>query len=41
LRRQGGNVIAAAESLNIPKKTLYDKLKRFDISMEKFRSGPN
>jgi two-component system, NtrC family, C4-dicarboxylate transport response regulator DctD len=39
LRRQGGNVIAAAESLNIPKKTLYDKLKRFDIATEKFRPG--
>ncbi|RZI39902.1 sigma-54-dependent Fis family transcriptional regulator [Herbaspirillum sp. HC18] len=39
LQRQGGNVNTAAESLNIPKKTLYDKLKRFDISTEKFRSG--
>ena len=37
LRRHGGNVMAAAESLNIPKKTLYDKLKRFDISSEQFR----
>ncbi|HAT33684.1 MAG TPA: Fis family transcriptional regulator [Janthinobacterium sp.] len=37
LRRHGGNVGAAAESLNIPKKTLYDKLKRFDISSEQFR----
>ena len=37
LRRHGGNVIVAAESLNIPKKTLYDKLKRFEISTEQFR----
>ncbi|KAB8042839.1 sigma-54-dependent transcriptional regulator [Janthinobacterium aquaticum] len=37
LRRHGGNVIDAAGSLNIPKKTLYDKLKRFDISTEQFR----
>jgi two-component system C4-dicarboxylate transport response regulator DctD len=36
LRRHGGD-IAAADSLNIPKKTLYDKLKRFDISTEQFR----
>lgn len=38
LRCLGGNVLAAAESLNIPRKTLYDKLKRFEISAEKFRS---
>ncbi|MEO8599979.1 MAG: helix-turn-helix domain-containing protein, partial [bacterium] len=38
LRRLEGNVVAAAESLNIPRKTLYDKLKRFEISAEKFRS---
>ncbi|MDC8760071.1 sigma-54-dependent transcriptional regulator [Janthinobacterium fluminis] len=37
LRRHGGNIVAAADSLNIPKKTLYDKLKRFDISTEQFR----
>lgn len=37
LRRHNGNVIDAAGSLNIPKKTLYDKLKRFDISTEQFR----
>ncbi|WP_038494565.1 sigma-54-dependent transcriptional regulator [Janthinobacterium agaricidamnosum] len=37
LRRHNGNVIDAAASLNIPKKTLYDKLKRFDISTEQFR----
>ncbi|MEO8408118.1 MAG: helix-turn-helix domain-containing protein, partial [Oxalobacteraceae bacterium] len=39
LRRLEGNVVAAAESLNIPRKTLYDKLKRFEISAEKFRSS--
>lgn len=37
LRRLDGNVVAAAESLHLPRKTLYDKLKRFDISAEKFR----
>lgn len=37
LRRLDGNVVAAAESLNLPRKTLYDKLKRFEISAEKFR----
>jgi two-component system C4-dicarboxylate transport response regulator DctD len=37
LRRHGGNIIDAAQSLNIPKKTLYDKLKRFEISTAQFR----
>jgi two-component system C4-dicarboxylate transport response regulator DctD len=37
LRRHGGNIIVAAQSLNIPKKTLYDKLKRFEISTAQFR----
>jgi len=37
LRRLEGNVVAVAESLNIPRKTLYDKLKRYEISTEKFR----
>ncbi|MFM9436357.1 two-component system, NtrC family, C4-dicarboxylate transport response regulator DctD [Janthinobacterium sp. CG_23.3] len=37
LRRHGGNIVAAADNLNIPKKTLYDKLKRFDISTGQFR----
>jgi two-component system C4-dicarboxylate transport response regulator DctD len=37
LRRHGGNIIDAALSLNIPKKTLYDKLKRFEISTAQFR----
>lgn len=37
LRRHTGNVAAAAEALAIPKKTLYDKLKRFDLNSEDFR----
>ena len=37
LRRHNGNVIDAAAALSIPKKTLYDKLKRFEISTEQFR----
>jgi two-component system, NtrC family, C4-dicarboxylate transport response regulator DctD len=37
LRRHGGNIVDAADSLKLPKKTLYDKLKRFDIAMEQFR----
>ena len=37
LRRHGGNIVDAARSLNIPKKTLYDKLKRFEISTAQFR----
>ena len=37
LRRHAGNVAAAAEALAIPKKTLYDKLKRFDLNSEDYR----
>ena len=33
LRRAGGNVVLAAEQLGIGKTTLYDKLKRFEISI--------
>lgn len=32
-----GDVAAAAETLAVPKKTLYDKLKRFDIEIDMFR----
>jgi two-component system, NtrC family, C4-dicarboxylate transport response regulator DctD len=32
LKRTGGNVVLAAEQLGIGKTTLYDKLKRFEIS---------
>jgi two-component system C4-dicarboxylate transport response regulator DctD len=37
LRRCQGNVAAAADSLCVPKKTLYDKLKRFDLTGEDYR----
>jgi DNA-binding NtrC family response regulator len=37
LTDQKGDVSAAAEALAVPKKTLYDKLKRFDIEIEAFR----
>lgn len=37
LRRHQGNVAAAADSLCLPKKTLYDKLKRFDLTGEDYR----
>lgn len=37
LRRHQGNVAAAADALVIPKKTLYDKLKRYDLSSEEYR----
>lgn len=37
LRRLDGNVVAAAESLQLPRKTLYDKLKRLDITADTFR----
>lgn len=37
LRRNHGNANAVSESLGLPKKTLYDKLKRFHLSAEEFR----
>ena len=37
LRRHVGNVAAAAEALAIPKKTLYDKMKRFELNSEDYR----
>jgi two-component system, NtrC family, C4-dicarboxylate transport response regulator DctD len=37
LRRQHGSVAAASEALAIPKKTLYDKIRKFTISPELFR----
>lgn len=40
LRQSGGNVALAAEQLQLPKKTLYDKLARFAIAAEDFRSRP-
>lgn len=37
LRASGGNVAAAAEQLQTPRKTLYDKLNRYSIVAEQFR----
>jgi two-component system, NtrC family, C4-dicarboxylate transport response regulator DctD len=37
LRRNHGNANAVSESLGLPKKTLYDKLKRFHLTAEEFR----
>ncbi|MDB5652149.1 MAG: Fis family transcriptional regulator [Hyphomicrobiales bacterium] len=37
LRHHHGNVAAAADALGIPKKTLYDKLKRFELTGEDYR----
>lgn len=37
LRDSRGDVTAAADLLSVPKKTLYDKLKRFGIEIEAFR----
>lgn len=38
LRTTGGNVAQAAELLQIPKKTLYDKLTRHELDAEQFRA---
>lgn len=37
LRQQGGNVSLAAEQLQLPKKTLYDKLARYSLDPDIFR----
>jgi len=37
LAQQGGNVKAAVEALGIPRKTFYDKLRRYGLSAEEFR----
>ncbi|MCP5269355.1 MAG: sigma-54-dependent Fis family transcriptional regulator [Zoogloeaceae bacterium] len=37
LKDSGGNVAQAAEALQLPKKTLYDKLQRHGIVAERFR----
>ena len=37
LRRHQGDVLAVSESLGIPKKTLYDKMRRYALSGEEFR----
>tara|TARA_R110002049_G_scaffold10127_1_gene50198 strand:- start:161282 stop:162511 length:1230 start_codon:yes stop_codon:yes gene_type:complete len=38
LRRAGGQASAAAEALKLPRKTFYDKLARYGIRPEEFRS---
>ena len=38
LSRCGGRAVLASERLGVPKKTLYDKMKRLGISTEEFRS---
>jgi two-component system C4-dicarboxylate transport response regulator DctD len=37
LRRSHGNANAVSEALGMPRKTLYDKLKRFHLTTEEFR----
>lgn len=37
LRRHGGSVAAVGEVLHIPKKTLYDKIRKYQISIDWFR----
>ena len=37
LAKQGGSATATAQSLGIPRKTLYDKLRRHGLSAEEFR----
>ena len=39
LRRQHGDVAAAAQALGIPKQTLYDKLRRLHIDVTDYRAG--
>ncbi|MEB0178383.1 helix-turn-helix domain-containing protein [Undibacterium sp. CCC3.4] len=34
LQQQDGNVASAAEQLGIPRKTLYDKLKKYQLSFK-------
>jgi len=38
LQASGGNVAQAADALQVPKKTLYDKLARHSISADSFRT---
>ena len=39
LLRSGGDVAAAAEALGLPRKTLYDKLAKYRVEVERYRSG--
>jgi DNA-binding NtrC family response regulator len=38
LSRSGGRAVVASERLGVPKKTLYDKMKRLGISTDEFRT---
>ena len=40
LRRQHGDVGCAAQTLGVPKQTLYDKLRRLHIDAAEFRAAP-
>ena len=37
LRRDRGNVAASSEALALPKKTLYDKIKKYNIALDELR----
>lgn len=37
LRRDRGNVAASSEALALPKKTLYDKIKKYNIALDQLR----
>jgi len=39
LRRVQGSVVRAAEALGLPRKTLYDKLKRHSLDPDAYRAG--
>jgi two-component system, NtrC family, C4-dicarboxylate transport response regulator DctD len=39
LRRSGGQVARAAETLRVPRKTLYDKLNRFGLDPDDYKAG--
>jgi len=39
LARHGGSVQRVMDDLGVPKKTLYDKLHRLNVDLERFRSG--
>jgi two-component system C4-dicarboxylate transport response regulator DctD len=41
LARSGGRAVIASERLGLPKKTLYDKMKRLGISTDEFRGLAN
>ncbi|MBI5418720.1 MAG: sigma-54-dependent Fis family transcriptional regulator [Deltaproteobacteria bacterium] len=37
LRRQGGNVSETSEALHLPKKTLYDKMRKYNLTADAYR----